>query len=535
MTKTSPATAQVEKSANSWPFRKRWRIEGCLITSTPLHIGSGQAFAHPDLEHEGGKVEVNAHAVDHTGLATIFGSTLKGCIRAWMDAAFDGAAAGEGTSGKAAQLNLPELCEKVMGRGPGEKKGGSESVGGMAEFLDARMRIRITAAPSLPYWNAGRQTWIEASNSIDRHTGTAADKHLVHTECVPAGVGFDLVVKGFFDNEDQVAILLAALEGFNDPERPILLGADTASGKGRMRWEPGKIFKMDAADVLEWVKNPGRNMAEKDMPALSSPEREEMFQKADGFVFPSTGEGVWSIPITLNFDSHFLVNDPPGEREIADGTVIDGKTKRKTIPDHRPRMDAQGGVILPAKSFRGAFRSQGERILRTLNIAGKFACDPMDTKSSETCIKKIEHVKDNERLCLACRVFGAPGWRSPVEIGDFHLEPKDYEFEVQEFVAIDRFTGGGRDGAKFNARAIYRPVFTGILRIDGNKMPKEGLGLLALTLRDLKEGDITFGFGKAKGYATCKAIIPILEEKEFQDKVRESLGKLHTVQKKGEQ
>ena len=30
-------------------------------------------------------------------------------------------------------------------------------------------------------------------------------------------------------------------------------------------------------------------------------------------------------------------------------------------------------------------------------------------------------------------------------------------------------------------------------------------GLLALTLRDLLEGDVTFGFGAAKGYGACTA------------------------------
>jgi hypothetical protein len=45
--------------------------------------------------------------------------------------------------------------------------------------------------------------------------------------------------------------------------------------------------------------------------------------------------------------------------------------------------------------------------------------------------------------------------------------------KVLDFLAIDRFTGGGRDGAKFDAFASWNPSFTIISR----QSPTLGIGL----------------------------------------------------------
>lgn len=515
MAETTSALQQSEAQNERWRFRDRWRIEGCLYTVSPLHIGSGEIITRPDLVHDGVNVKINAHTVDHTGWACIFGSTLKGSMRSWLDPLAP------------ANSTLRALIEVIMGIGSEDDVDNDISRGGVAEFHNARLSVTRTEPTPLPYWNDVRQTWIETSNSINRHTRTAADEHLVHTECVPAGVGFDLVITGFFENDRQVACLLAALEGFNDPVRPVLIGADTASGKGRMQWAAGKIYKMGRGAVQEWVKNSNRRMAESDMKLLGHDQKSAIFaMAASEFAFSPLLNKVWHIPITLKFDSHFLVNDPPSQQEI------NNAADPKDVPNHRPRLDEMGSALLPAKSFRGAFRSQAERILRTLKM--EYACDPSEPKETSSCQKSIASLADKGRLCLGCQIFGATGWKSPVEISDFRLEPGMYQSENQEFVAVDRFTGGGKDGAKFNALSIYRPVFIGHLRIDESRLPKEGLAALALALRDLQEGDITFGFGAAKGYGSCTADIPIMEDNGFKEKVRESFAHFRKLAKEGE-
>jgi CRISPR/Cas system CSM-associated protein Csm3 (group 7 of RAMP superfamily) len=210
-----------------------------------------------------------------------------------------------------------------------------------------------------------------------------------------------------------------------------------------------------------------------------------------------------SLAITLNFESHFLVNDPSQT-----GTMEEEK------PAHAPLRDSAGRIVLPASSFRGALRSQAEKILRTLR-GEQAACYP-DSKGPRPACEAVYSVSELRRLCPVCQLFGAPGWRSPLGISDFKTNDvvSDDELFIQEFLAIDRFTGGGAKGAKFNARAIYRPRLSGSISINLEALARAGagcwaLGLLTLTLRDMIEGDIRFGFGAAKGYGIARAKIAL--------------------------
>jgi len=74
--------------------------------------------------------------------------------------------------------------------------------------------------------------------------------------------------------------------------------------------------------------------------------------------------------------------------------------------------------------------------------------------------------------------------------------------KVLDFLAIDRFTGGGREGAKFDALALWRPSFG--IRLHLENPGAWELGWLALTLRDLADGFVPVGFGAAKGFGRAQ-------------------------------
>ena len=132
---------------------------------------------------------------------------------------------------------------------------------------------------------------------------------------------------------------------------------------------------------------------------------------------------------------------------------------------------------------------------------------------------KLEQEGAEDKLCLACRLFGSTwnGSRLRVEDAPFK-EGAKVEYKVLDFLAIDRFTGGGRDSAKFDALALWKPQFSVRLFLD-NPEPWE-LGWLALTLRDLQDGLTTVGFGHAKGFGQCtiedqKLTIGLLHDDDF--------------------
>ena len=451
------------------PFKDRWQIVGTLTTRTPLHVGNGESTTRDALvvEEAAGtpKVQIAAVATDCQGQAYIPGTTLKGNLRAWL---------------KRHDL-APTTVKEVFGS---EDAGADDAVGGKAEFWDACVMARPNPAPPVPYWHPQRLTGVAAAVAIDRRTHTASPNKLLHQEFVPPGVTFAVTITGQDVQPDELDLLLYALEQFNSAHTPVSIGAGTGDGQGRLTWALKDITRLSKADVVAWLQRQDAPVGYAGCRSLAPAEREALVAQALR-AFAPTVQPALTLHLELHFAGPFLVNDPS---QIIPDT---------NTPNHMPLRDAEGRVLLPARSIRGVIRSQAEKIVRTLNV--KAACRSTDLKESCGPIYEIQHRTTN--LCLTCQVFGATGWRAPVEFSDFVLLPGSLETPWhQEFLAIDRFTGGGADGLKFNAQAVYQPVLSGTLRLDMQRLDLWALGLLALTLRDAIEGDMTFGFGASKGY-----------------------------------
>ena len=136
---------------------------------------------------------------------------------------------------------------------------------------------------------------------------------------------------------------------------------------------------------------------------------------------------------------------------------------------------------LPASSLRGALRSRAEFLLKSLN--SQATGDPNGSLGSGP----IE------------RIFGRTGNRARL----FIEEPSSSEqpqLMRQDFVAIDRFQGGAAEGAKFDALCAYQPSFEVNMRLDLADLQPEDLALFAIAMHSLCTGDITLGWGGAKGY-----------------------------------
>jgi CRISPR/Cas system CSM-associated protein Csm3 (group 7 of RAMP superfamily) len=194
------------------------------------------------------------------------------------------------------------------------------------------------------------------------------------------------------------------------------------------------------------------------------------------------------------------------------------------------QLQAGAKPVLPGSSLRGGLRSQAERIARTVasqcvqdarpddSPAAEFgrrcpACDPLQgdpakpLASCESLLRKKRQknaVFDETRIdgtahfCLACRLFGSVWRGSRLRVEDAPWSGGEFEVKAQDFLAIDRFTGGGRDGAKFDALSAWKPRFRLRLQLD-NPDPWE-LGWLALVLRDVRDGLVPVGFGSSKGF-----------------------------------
>jgi CRISPR/Cas system CSM-associated protein Csm3 (group 7 of RAMP superfamily) len=450
-------------------FQERWRITGTLTTITPLRLGSGEVTeeVYKDVlknETDGKAVKVDTLVFDAQGKPYIPATALKGNLRTWLQ--------------NRLSIENAKWLETVFG----SEQPSQEAIGGKANFFDAQI-LQPIKNPTFPpsYWHSERQAGVAVGVTIDRVTRTALAKHLFHREIVPPEVKFSVCISGQGFTKEEVALLLAGLEGFNDKQQPVTLGSDTAQHQGRLEWQLGKIEKIDEASAKKWLEQEAVTMWHS---AFQPVDSQPFYQLKSNLVTEQPTHATLRLDWQLQFDSPFLVNDPALYRQ-------------NETPAHQPKHDSKGKAILPARSMRGAIRSQAERIIRTLN-------EKAAGLDEAVTVEKIEQVSN---LDLATQVFGGTGWKTPIHISDFILADNTGISFCQEFVAVDRFTGGGGEGLKFNAKSAYQPTFNGYWLIDLERIEPWGLGLLALVIRDLCEGDITFGFGAAKGYGHCQAVL----------------------------
>jgi len=369
---------------------------------------------------------------------------------------------------------------------------------------------------------------IRDSVGIDRSTGTAAraDGIKFDLEVIPAGTTFKLRIE-LRDIDNAGEQLLAA--GLSEwTEGRLKLGGRVARGLGSFKLT-GLQYKTMPLDNAEQLMS----FLREDKPWKNANTSDGWFNEHLEKIKPvkistdmpeTISRGWFSLQGILQAEGPLLTNDI-----LSVGT---------SGFDHAPALSQLHNwlnPVLTGASLRGVFRSHAERLARTLTTLqakdkGDFlsrcpACDPnvreqdktskLPLESCDSLIKKYNAQANNkpekqidepenitDSLCLACRLFGSTRLGSGLIIEDapYHQSTNSQskpEYKMLDFLAIDRFTGGGVDGAKFDALALWKPAFRLNLYLE-NPEPWE-LGWLWLVIRDLAAGWLTVGFGSAKG------------------------------------
>lgn len=499
-------------------FENRWQIRGTLTTRTPLQIGCGKLTQRGELavEDEGGspgtrRAEVSSVSLDYFGRPCIPGSALRGALRAFLE-----------EHGRGDREHLDEL----VGRKDAER---TQALGGKLHFWDARFDSSLELCTPPPYWDPGHLAGVKTGVALNRRTRTAQEHKLFYHEQVPPGVSFEVEITGEDLSHSQVEEVLFALASFNHGYSG--LGASRSDGAGSLTWNVTSIGRLQRQDVNFWLKSAGGGLENREPPewrSLPEEDRNFMQEAVDRRLEALRAGPSISFNLEFNFDGNFLVNDPSRAKSKTEGGDS-GPEKAEERPDHAPLLDTRGRPLLPASSVRGALRAQAERIVRTIAQDPSAACqdvpsgveagDSVRTPCSLGQTAAAEKLNGKvSALCHVCRLFGAPGWRTLVQVSDFEANGPSacgQEFS-QEFVAIDRFTGGAKKQAKFNAHSFYKPCLSGTLSVDLSRLQKVdgekwALGLMFLLLRDLSEGDIPMGFGAAKGYGTLCCTVKNIE------------------------
>jgi CRISPR/Cas system CSM-associated protein Csm3 (group 7 of RAMP superfamily) len=480
-------------------------FSGTLATRTPIHPGSGEGNALTD----------KCLRRDARGRLLLPGTAIGGALRTLATrlapALGAEACAALNDGATSAYCGCP-VCTLFGELNPNDEEG----EGGNASHL------LIDHAPAELPENATTQ--IRDGVGIERHRGTAAGEAAAKfdQELLPTGTRFALRIEWQCGDDpwlDQLhARLLAAALGEWRAGRG-WLGGGAARGLGALALEGLEIYRRDLGEVerlmdfLATDPTPGReHNPEQDR--LQPDWLDRHLTAARAATAPTGGArrfARWQL--RLSFGGPFLVNDP--EAAVRSGF------------DHHPLVEQQGGEaypLLPGASLRGALRQQAERIARTLTTArakdaaefGRLcpACDPLarppaGEKAALTALASCDALAEADSapaaFCPGCRLFGANRFGSRLRVeGGRTAPPAADTVKVYDYLAVDRFTGGGIPGAKFDAMTLMDPCFDIALHLEE---PEEWeLGWLTLSLRDLAEGLIPIGFGAAKGLGRVKTV-----------------------------
>lgn len=459
-----------------------WRIRGVLKLNTPTAIGSGRdepAAGANTASDEDPTQHVIAVMRDKAGRPLIPGSSLKGALAAF-----------------ALRTNLdPQRHQRLFGL-----KSDNDTTPGLIEYCYLYART-LPEHSELPNWNLKDHP--HTANlphiAIDRDCGVTEDKLLFLEQVVPPGAEFHFECTGRDIEQADVEALLGLLTLASEPGSHVRLGGGKAADNGQFQWTPGETRRIDSLAPLWAVinKDPDADVnlwSDTFSKKISNLKASDISIKHD-HAWLSIDE------IQLKFHTPFIVHQR------------NAKKMGPNDPDGVPRTNHAGRVILPSKGLHGRLRSQAERILRTLGV--KVTRRPPTLRTLE----------DVAQADLASVLFGATGWRSLVRLPDF-LAPTGALEINHHMLAIDRISGGGKESAKFQIRALDCPTLTGALHLDLPRLAlleakSEGIsgrlfGLLAHVLRDLDDGDIPLGYGASKGYGQLSSDVWPLFDKMLQ-------------------
>ncbi|GAW27544.1 RAMP superfamily CRISPR-associated protein [Carboxydocella sp. ULO1] len=478
-------------------------ITATLTARTAFHIGSGEGNGLTDA----------LVRRDAEGQVFIPGSTIAGALRTLLTklALRLGEKPCKALGGSEGEQKKPcdcRVCQLFGNINPGDEEGSSSRASRLLVF-----NARPIDTPPRPM--------IRDGVGIDRVTGTAARVSAVKfdLEVLPARSKFELRMELRDTTPEDELLLAAGLAEWNAGR--LWLGGRVARGLGAFNLDnlQFKTFCLDKPErVLAFLKN--------DEPwQLAIPVDGWLEKKISSIKCyavngkPVAARGWLSLTGTLQAEGLMLTNETMAA--AASGF------------DHAPLLaqwsDWQNPVLTGA-GLRGVLRFHAERLARTLatlHAADKEdflrccpACDTnvrdsnkerrLPLESCDSLLKKASIPGNAEvsedLLCLACRLFGSSRLGSRLIVEDAPYEATEGQskpvYKMLDFLAIDRFTGGGAEGAKFDALALWRPAFTLRLHLE-NPDPWE-LGWLFMVLRDLSEGWLNIGFGGAKGFGKLK-------------------------------
>ncbi len=420
------------------PEIERAVLTGVLELASPLHLGSGFT------DRPGGEgAEVATLCRDQGGAPYLPGSSLRGRLRRF------------GPAAAALREHLFGCARRAI---PAGTPAGAADPGraGALRVYDARL---VSGAPAaLP---------VETRVALDPVTRTALEHHLFSAERLPAGARFACRFELERSSEAELEALIDTLLGAFAPGTGEGLGAGRARLDGLLHWTPEglSLQRLDRGPYLRWLT------ADADLDhcwrSARIPRREAQA----------------AADLRLQFRLY-----PRAPLLVG----VAGAKDRHGGPD-RVFQAADGRVLVPASSLKGALRAQARRILLTMLTHRARDADP---------VHRRRVVAD-----LTGEVFGSTAAMAGLFVGPASGAYTETDVHPQWFTALDRFTGGVADQRLYQVRAVLPPRLDCEWRLRPRSRVRPWvLGLLCYLVRDALEGDLWLGWGRARGYGAVRMV-----------------------------
>ena len=324
--------------------------------------------------------------------------------------------------------------------------------------------------------DAGKQTpETRMHNQVNRKTGSVADTALFGVEMLPPQTSGRLLIYVIPRDEQPAENILRALEGVF--ATTLLLGGNRNRGIGRMDASDVKCYEFDCSTVEGFAK--WQDIRYADRSGL----------KPDLSGCAPVSFGAESTQFVKNYKVMFKI--PRGEDiSVGYGKNLDGDT---CAPQYV--YDASGAKKwrIPGSTFRGVIRSWMIRLA----------------------------VKDGAGEEPILDLFGTLEKRGRIHFADAYClaDPKKNGEQRRDHVAIDRFSGGSVQGAKFSSKVL---VGNCAFEMDVSVVaPKANeLEWLKITLLAIHLGVISIGSSKASG------LLEIENWNELKNKIEADIAEL---------
>ncbi len=429
--------------------------------TTPLFVGSGGASLTID----------SLVMKDHNGLPMIPGTSLTGVLRHvledfpsddinWKDVFGFQGKENEGLgsrliiSNASLVLNEGKVAEGISNEIP-------SNIQRKFESLPTRQHVRIT------------------------HKGVAADKGLFDNEVVYAGARFifEVELKGTEKDINSWNKLIEKIKSSS-----FRIGQGTRSGYGNLKVigiNEQQFNLKDENDFQEYLDyHPSFN-------AYEIANLEEV---------NTQNEESADYSLILKPDDFFIFSEGFGDAEVDNKPVTE-----EVIVYENGEINFVEKTLIPASSIKGAI---AHRVAYHYNKLNGFFADKINDQ-----VKK--YIEENNQAVAT--IFGKKGevvdnentgQRGILIIDDLYYDDIDNE-KIFNHVAIDRFTGGGIDGALFSEKVSHKKNGTIDLKINLSEAIDDDKIKEALeeSLKDICKGLLPLGGMTTKGHGMFTGIL----------------------------